>query len=327
MNRFLIVLLVIGGLGCALWFLGPRERTSGSSAFDASQIGPDIDAYLFRSERGVPDLVRGAQKHVLWADPVAKSKTPLSLVYVHGFSATLEEVRPVPDDIARTLGANLFYTRLKGHGRNGAAMGEARYLDWRDDLIEAVEIGRRIGEKVILIGTSTGGSLITKGLTEAATTADVAGVILLSPNFEVQAQGAALLNWPFARNFVPLVLGEQRFFAPENTEHGKWWTTRYPTRALIPMAATVKVANDLDHSRITTPALFLFSDADQVVRAERTRAVAAAWGGPVSLWPLEAGPNDDRQSHVIAGKILSPDLSSEVVKRILEWVRERGLAR
>ncbi|MEM7616385.1 MAG: alpha/beta fold hydrolase [Pseudomonadota bacterium] len=325
MNRFLIAILALVLVGAGLWFLGPREKISGPVAFDATRIGPDVDAYLFRAERSVPDLVRGAQKHVLWANPVNKTKTPLSIVYIHGFSATLEEIRPVPDEIARLLGANLFYTRLKGHGRNGAAMAEARYLDWRADLAEAVEIGRRLGDRVILMGTSTGGALITAGLVEPETTADVAGVVLVSPNFAPQQQGVGVLTWPFARNFAPMILGEERFFAPENTEHGKWWTTRYPTEAVVPMAASVKAANEVNHARITAPALFIFSDADQVVRAERTREIASAWGAPVSLWPVEAGPNDDRQSHVIAGEILSPDLTAEVVERILEWLRERGL--
>ena len=89
MNRFLIAILARVLVGVGLWLLGPREKISGPVAFDATRIGPDVDAYLFRAERSVLDLVRGAQKHVLWANPVNKTMTPLSIVYVHVFSATL----------------------------------------------------------------------------------------------------------------------------------------------------------------------------------------------------------------------------------------------
>lgn len=324
MNRFLAIVFALIAVLALLWVFGPRETVSGPVAFDAERIGPDLDAYLFRSERAVPGVVRGAQKHILWADPAQKEKTPLSIVYIHGFSATLEEIRPVPDNVARALRANLFYTRLAGHGRSGAAMGEARVADWRADMAEALEIGRRLGERVILMGTSTGGSLVTMALADPAFSQDVAGAVFFSPNFGIQAEGSEFLTWPFARSFIPLILGEERFFAPENTDHAKWWTTRYPTKALVPMAASVKAANVVDHGQIAQPALFVFSDADQIVSAARTREVAAEWGGPATLWPVEAGPGDDRVSHVIAGDILSPGLTDNVVARILEWVRERG---
>ncbi len=324
MNRFLLGLLLIVGLGAVLWVFGPREAVRGPVAFSAAGVDDDLDAYLFRRERAFTDVVRGAQKHILWANPARKQKTPLSIVYIHGFSATLEEIRPVPDEVARAIGANLFYTRLTGHGRTGAAMGEARLADWRADMAEAIEVGRRLGDRVILMGTSTGGSLVTMALGDPLMSQGVAGAVFFSPNYAIQAEGSNILTWPFARSFIPLILGKERFFAPDNTEHAKWWTTRYPTQALIPMAASVKAANAVDHGDIQVPALFIFSDADQIVKASRTREVAARWGGPVALWPVEAGPGDDRVSHVIAGDILSPGLTDNVVARILEWVRERG---
>lgn len=324
MKRFMIFLLGLAVLGAGLWFLGPREPATGPVAFSPDTLGGDLDAYLFRSERAVPDIRRGTQKHILWVDPVGKRRTPLSIVYLHGFSATLEEIRPVPDNVARALGANLFYTRLTGHGQSGAALGAARLADWRADVAEALEIGRRLGERVIVMGTSTGGSLATMALGDPEMSRDVAGVVFFSPNFALKAEGSQVLTWPFARQFVPMILGAERFFAPENADHAKWWTTRYPTQAVIPMAAAVKAANEVDHGAIDVPALFVFSDADQIVDAARTRAIAARWGGPTALWPVEAGPEDDRVSHVIAGDILSPGLTDEVVERILEWVRERG---
>lgn len=323
MKLTLIVLCVLAIVLAAIWFLGPREPMDGPRAFNPDAIGDDVDAYLYRTERRVPNLRRGTQKHVLWADPVRKGRTSYALVYVHGFSASLEEVRPVPDRVAERLGANIFFTRLAGHGRDGAAMGEASVADWRDDLSEALEIGRRIGDKVILMGTSTGGTLISLALAEDSE--GVAGVVFISPNFAMKGRGAGLLRLPFAHGIARALLGEERFFAPENEAHGKWWTVRYPSSAVVTVAAAVAAADRLDYGRLTVPALFIFSDEDEVVSARRTRAVAAEWGGPAAVWPVRTGPGDDRANHVVAGRILSPGLTPAVVERINEWLRERDI--
>ena len=57
-------------------------------------------------------------------------------------------MRPLPDKVAAALGANLFYTRLTGHGQDGAAMAEGSVNAWINDYAEAMAIGRAIGGKV-----------------------------------------------------------------------------------------------------------------------------------------------------------------------------------
>ena len=74
------------------------------------------------------------------------------------FSATRQETAPLSELVSQALGANLFYTRLTGHGRTGSALACARVNDWLNDVVEAYEIGRRLGKKVIMIGCSTGGT-------------------------------------------------------------------------------------------------------------------------------------------------------------------------
>ena len=73
------------------------------------------------------------------------------------------------DIVAGAVDANLFYTRLQGHGRSGKAMGEATVEGWINDLAEAEAIGRRIGERMVLVGTSTGGTLTDLGSDPGAT--------------------------------------------------------------------------------------------------------------------------------------------------------------
>ena len=302
-----------------LWLFAPREPVDQTERFDPATLGEDLDSYLAEREGVFDDITPGTQKRVIWAgEPGAK--TALSLVYVHGFSATSEEIRPVPDRLAEALGANLVFTRLQGHGRSGDAMAEASVPGWLHDLDEALHIARRAGDEIIVIATSTGATLTTIAAQDPALFDDVKGQILVSPNFAIKSPAAAILTWPGVRWWGPIVAGAERAFAPQNAGHETYWTTRYPTTALIPMAAAVAHARGLDHGSIEHPVLVLFSDDDAVVSAEATREVAAAWGGPVTLAPVTLCDGDDSFDHVIAGDILSPGMNETVTGIMLDWI-------
>jgi hypothetical protein len=149
--RLLIALVLVIG---AVLIFGPVEQVALKPAFDATTIGPDIDACLAATEARFPDITSGTAKQVIWAGAPG-AKTPLAVVYLHGFSATSAEIRPVPDLVAKALGANLSYTRLTGHGLTGtppgtapgAALGAAMPEDWIADTAEALAIGRRLGDQ------------------------------------------------------------------------------------------------------------------------------------------------------------------------------------
>ena len=315
------VLLVIIVAGAALWFLAPRETLDARATFDASALPDDLDAWLATREAVFADITPGAQKRIVWAG-AAGAKTPLAVVYLHGFSATLEEVRPLPDEVAQGLGANLYFARLAGHGRPGAAIGQVVAEDWITDLDEALAIGHRLGDRVLLIATSTGGTLATLAAIDPARAGGLAGVVLISPNYRLRsglAQG--ILDAPFASLWGPLVAGPERSFAPLNAEHAKWWTTRYPTAALFPMATLMRHVRTLDPGAATVPALFLYSPDDRVVDPTTTAAIAAAWGAAAATEHPVLTAADDPWAHVIAGRILSPGQTVPMVATILTWLR------
>ncbi|HEV8034541.1 MAG TPA: alpha/beta hydrolase, partial [Yoonia sp.] len=89
-----------------------------------------IEATLAAVEAQVPNLRAGCEKQIIWARTPA-TRTQMAVLYVHGFSATGQELRPLPDLVAKALGANLHFTRLTGHGQNSDAMGQATLADWR----------------------------------------------------------------------------------------------------------------------------------------------------------------------------------------------------
>ena len=275
-----------------------------------------IEAALAASEAQVPGLRAGCEKRIIWAAaPATRTKT--AVVFIHGFSATAEELRPLPDLVAEGLKANLHFTRLTGHGQDGAALGRATLADWRKDVAEALEVGQTIGERVIVIGCSTGCTLATLALVDGA---QIAGMVHVSPNFGLAHKVVqTLVDLPFARHWVWLVAGRTRRFPAQSPEHEKYWTLRYPTTAVHTMADAVRAARKADLSRVTTPALFCFNEKDQVVSAEATRAVIARWGGPVDTVDLVQTDEDDAMGHIMAGNIFSPGQTLPLSRRILAW--------
>lgn len=283
-----------------------------------------LDAWLATREAEPGDVRPDADARIVWAGDAGR-RTPVSIVYLHGFSASRMETAPLCDRLAARLGANLFYARLTGHGRTPAAMGEARMQDWIDDADEALEVGRRIGERVVLIGTSTGGTLAT--LLAARPAPDLAAMVLIAPNFGPKDARAGLLTWPGARLWVPWVVGAQRVVPPENEAHGRFWTTTYPSTSLIPMMQLVRRVARTPLDQVRTPVLALWSADDEVVDSRRTgptleRMRNAHVEVEVST-PVDdpAVPNPSR--HVIVGEAFAPRATDAAVARIGAFLEAR----
>lgn len=310
----LLALVIAAG-----WLFLPREPVDDVVDFDPAGLPDDLDAYLAASEAGVDELVPGAEKRIVWADG-AGERTEDVVVYLHGFSASAEEIRPVPDRVAGALGANLLFWRLSGHGRDGAAMAEPSAGDWIEDTAEALAVADRLGDRVTVISTSTGGTLSAIAAVHPALAGQIDRLVFVSPNFAIANPAARLVAWPGARLWAPVLAGADRQFTPVNAAHERFWTTSYPTVATVPLGALLRYTDTLDFSQAGQPALFVFSDEDRVVSPNATRRVAAAWGGPVSLAPQTVGPGDDPYAHVIAGDILSPGMTDGVVATILDWM-------
>ncbi|WP_259400232.1 carboxylesterase [Roseovarius sp. SCSIO 43702] len=315
--RVLAALALAAG---ALFVLGPYEPVEVGASFEPRRFGEGVGVYLETVESYHGDIRPGAEKRVVWAGQ-RETRTPLSVVYLHGFSASAAEIRPVPDRVAEALGANLVYTRFRGHGRDGDAMAEGSVKAWMEDAAEALALGRATGERVIVVATSTGASIATVALADAQMSERVAGAVLISPNYGLRHPMAPLLTLPAARHWVPMLAGSRRSFEPRSPEQAAHWTTEYPSVAVFPMAAVVKHARGLDHGAIGVPALFIFSDEDGVVRADMTADVMARWGGETARVIPKSGPDDDPLRHVIAGDIMSPGATDEVTEAIIGWVR------
>lgn len=318
-RRIVTAVLVLLAVFAALFLVGPRVAVDTRITFDARAIGDDPDAYLERTEGKVPGIRDNLEKEIVWANPLIHARTPISIVYIHGFSASKGEVRPLPDEIADALDANLFYTRLKGHGQDAAAMGGATVNDWINDYAEAIAIGREIGDRVVVIATAMGADLAIQAALQPGASDGVAAMALISPNFGVSTTGARFLTLPWGRQIAELMLGSTFSIHPRGGEHARLWTESFPTSALLPMAALSKLAREAPVEKIRIPALFIFSDSDRITPQELTREIAGRWGAYHELVPVET--NGDPNSHVLAGDAMSPSTTRFLAQRIEVWIK------
>ncbi|NOD62881.1 MULTISPECIES: carboxylesterase [unclassified Ruegeria] len=322
LGRFLLALIVVGGL---LYWFGPREEVNLRPTFDSRKFGEGVQVYFESTESAFGDIVPGVEKRVDWQEGFKEQRTPYSVLYIHGFSASSEEIRPVPDLVADALGANLVYTRLQGHGRDGFAMAEGTASGWMQDTAEGLAAARAVGDKVIVISTSTGGTLAAAAALDADLSKDVAAMVFVSPNFGVNTAAAWVPTLPWARDWLPILMGPERDVSGPDPEKNTYWSAVYPWEAVVPMSVLVDVVYALDFSEALVPALFWFSDDDQVVRPDKTHKVAEAWGASATVELVTMGPGDDPASHVIAGRLMSPGQTDAAVEGILTWLKELGI--
>lgn len=317
---WLIVLLVFL-LIVLLIFFGPIAPTS--YVLKRQNLPDDLDEYLRETESEYVTRPE-CEKVIDWFDEHNKQPTAISVVYLHGFSASRKELYPVPKQIAKELGANIFYTRLTGHGLNGDdAMDEGSVNAWVNDAEEAMAIGRRLGEKVVVIGMSTGATLAT-WLASYERAHDVLAYIMVAPNYGLTDRRAAMLTWPLAKYFVPFINGKYHSLSPINDMHGKYWDLKYPSTVLIALMSLVKLVNDQDLSEIKQPVLFISSPHDDVVDVKLIQQKFDEVGTSTKQHILVDTTNSQSQ-HVIAGNVFAPENNETLVQATLDFIQELQL--
>ena len=320
-GRVLILLLTIIALLVLFYLSGPRVSVNPEiKAFELPDEPMRIEDHLRRVESRYDDMIDGAEKTIVWADAHHKKKTDYAIVYLHGFSASRQETAPLADNIAATLGANLYYNRLTGHGRGPDAYRGVTTNDWLNDAAESVEVGRRLGHKVILIGLSTGGTLAMWLAANERYRSELAAMINISTNFMPNHPLAPVVLWPWGKQITRLLEGDYRTFPSQNDLHEKFWSSRYHTDAVMAVMGLVGHVNQLDYARITTPSLVIYNENDTIVDPRRIPRAYRDIGAEYKKIVVYNRSEDERQ-HVLAGDILSPSTTQDIERIVLDFVR------
>ncbi len=302
---------------CIVYLLGPRPEPPkfDKTLPDINFASNDLEGFIAKGESEWP-VKEDNEARIVWADSLSKVPTEYAIVYLHGFSASQEEGDPVHVTIARTFGCNLYLSRLSMHGLDTSEqlLGLTADSYW-ESAKQALAIGRQIGKKVILMGTSTGG---TQALQLAAAFPDViSGLVLLSPNVAIKDPNAWLLNNPWGLQIARMVKGGDYVVAKDTRPvYKRYWNTPYRLEAVVELQemleSSMKAAT---FQKITQPMLLMYffkddDNQDQVVSVDAMRSMFEQVATPHTLKKEVALPKTG--DHVIGSYIKSGDVQSVI---------------
>lgn len=309
--RLLKILGIILLLLVVIYLLGPNpSKPEYDKTFSTLPVTPgELEQYIAGNESR-HKVKPGNNAEIIWNDSLHQ-KTEYAIVYLHGFSASREEGNPIHTDIAKKYGCNLYLSRLAEHGIDTTEPMLNMTADnlW-ESAREAYNIGKQLGNKVILMGTSTGGSL---ALQLAATYPEVNAVILLSPNIAINDPNAWLLNDPWGLQIARLVKGSKYNEAQNKTAvYKKYWDYQYRLEAAIQLEEYLETAMTKEtYSAVKQPVLTLFyykdeQHQDPVVKVSAMHQMMKELGTPLNIKREQAIPT--AENHVLGSYILSKDL-------------------
>jgi pimeloyl-ACP methyl ester carboxylesterase len=321
-----ISLIVVSAL-VIVYYLGPRPATPKYDPLlpAVPQQSQALEQYIHAKE-SAHKLKPDNEARIVWDDSLHR-KTPYSVVYLHGFSASQEEGDPVHRNFAKKYGCNLYLSRLDAHGLDTSEpllTMTASGLWW--DAKEALSIGKVLGEKVILVTCSTGGTL---GLKLAATFPnDIFAVINMSPNIAINDDLAFLANNPWGLQIAQLVFdGKYRQGPPAKPEIDKYWYNKYRLEAVVELENLLESTMEprLFHS-IRQPVLNLYyfrdqANQDNTIRVSAILDMHKQLGTPAGLKEAVAIPNAN--AHVIGCKMTSADIPA--VEKAIDAFAENKL--
>lgn len=310
------IMLAIAAILAGLALAGPRVDRS--TAFQLPRPDGDLDNWLQTAESRFDDITPGAEKTIVWHDPQTRAATDYAFIYLHGFSATRQETAPVTDTIASHFKSNVFYTRLQGHGRGQEAMAEGSVSGWVADVAEAMAVASQLGQKIVLVGCSTGATLAWWASQQPEFREKISALVLFSPNFSLYDKNSRVLLWPWGEQIGKLVIGPYRSFEPENEQVAKFWTPRYPVGALLPMTAIVDVAASLPPEAQTVPTFMVYSNLDTTVDASVSNDYYERLG--VAKDRLVIDNPDADSHHVILGDIMAPENNQAAVDAAIAFI-------
>nr|WP_319399676.1 alpha/beta hydrolase [uncultured Carboxylicivirga sp.] len=151
-----------------------------------------LEDSITHAEKMVDGLKPANEAHIIWSKKGAGYTTSTVFLYLHGFGASSREGEPIMSLLSKKYNANVYMSRLSEHGISRINAFEGLTEDnYVQTAYEALDIARRLGDEVIIVGTSTGGSL---ALMLAAQNKDIKGLILYSPFIDLYDSSARVVT-------------------------------------------------------------------------------------------------------------------------------------
>ncbi len=260
LKRTFLILLSLIIVAIAVFLMGPKiQNVEFQTDYPDSTTDLGGLEYLIENkEYEAGEVKSDNQARIVWNDSLP-TKTQYSVVYLHGFGASYKEGYPVNSNLADSLKANIFLSRLASHGLKAKDGYKGLSADkYMKSAIEALAIGEQIGEKVILIGTSTGAS---QALWLAAQYPDkVEALVLYSPYLALRDEASAkLVLGPWGKQITKLTLGGEISETERPDSVAAYWSTHYHVDSYYSLFSMIRVINDKEiFNKINCPVFMAY---------------------------------------------------------------------
>ncbi|MEO6132169.1 MAG: alpha/beta hydrolase, partial [Saprospiraceae bacterium] len=178
--------------------------------------------------------------------------------------------------------------------------------------LDAIEVGKAIGEKVIVLSCSTGS---TFDLYLAARYPDlVVGHIMMSPNVDMFDPRSGLLAGHWGLHIARKIMGSEFYGWDAPPIAQQYWYTHYRIEGLTRLKAMINLTmNKSTFSKIDDPVLVLYyykddDHQDRIVSVKRMREMFSELGTPVAKKKEVA--ISDAGTHIIGSSIFNQHLES-----------------
>ena len=315
-----VFILLLG----AIYLIGPQVETPklkmGAIAVPSNLI--TLNNWIKEKENSLGNVRPGNASKIIFNDSIPQ-KTKYSVLYLHGFTASGMEGDPVHRDIAKALSANLYVPRLFGHGLyEKEPMLNFNNFDYWESAKESIAIAKKLGEEVILLGTSHGGTLsLILGQDP-----NVKAVCLFGPNIAVFDPLSKLLSMPWGLQIARLVKGgNYHIWENATTEKKKYWTTKTRLESVTHMQKFLDIKmNKLTFESFKKPVFMGYyyknkNLQDKVVSVKAMLKMFDQLGTPENLKVKMAFP--EAGDHVITS-YLSGDKYDLVTKEALYFLNK-----
>lgn len=322
----ILVLVIIVG-----YLLGPKPETPELSKDlpSLSASTSNLDRYVEEYDRGL-EIKPDNESRIIWANDSVKERTEYCLLYLHGFSASWYEGYPANVEFAKYFGFNAYLPRLASHG----IVTDDPLIDMTPDQLwesakNALMIARGLGKKVIIMSTSTGGTLSLKLAADFPEYVDA--LIMYSPNIRINNNAAFLLSKPWGlqigRKFND---GKYRVTNEDfNSKDCQYWNCKYRVEALVYLQQLVEKTMKKETFKNVSAPVFLgyyFKDnenQDETVKVSAMLKMFDQLGTSNQEKVKVAFP--DAGEHVIACELTSGSYKKVIDETIAFGVEVLGL--
>ncbi|MDA8693533.1 alpha/beta hydrolase, partial [Saprospiraceae bacterium] len=282
----------------------------------------EIETYVKNNEVKISNIKPDNQSQFIWHSP--EQKTEYAVVYLHGYSASHGEAQPIITNFSKQFGCNTYLPRLALHGLTDVdAFENLTPKLLVDSAKEAIQVAKTIGEKIIIISTSTG---CTLGTYLAANDPAIKGLIMTAPNFDLHDSNSHLLLKPWGKQIFRKMMGGDYRSWDTNSEAKNYWTTKNRIEGAIALRSLLdQTMTDETFSKINIPVFIGYyyknsTSFDRIISIDAIKEFGKKIQTPEDkkeIIPISTG-----RGHVITSKYMNPEWEA-VQRKIFKFAQEK----